>query len=140
MIVLVGLYVDASADRMREFLTCIERNAANRKIAAVHVFVEDALEPSRLAARYPQLASPKVRLVRHGRRVTYRDLFAYANRELRGRRDFSSPRWWFSPEAAGTARPPAARRDLRRSLCHRPPRSALARAMSVRRNSASCPA
>src|SRR5437870_13497658 len=84
MIVLVGLYVDASAERLRELLTCIERNAANRKIAAVHVFVEDAIDPVRLMRQYPQLASPKVRLVGHGRRVTYRDLFAYANRELPG--------------------------------------------------------
>lgn len=86
MIVLVGLYVDASAERLREFLTCIERNAANPKIAAVHVFVEDAIEPGDLVTQYPQLASPKVRLVPHGKRVTYRDLFAYANRELPGRR------------------------------------------------------
>ena len=86
MILLVGLYVDASTERLREFLACIERNAANRKIAAVQVFVEDSVDPAELATRYPQLASSKVRLVSHGRRVTFRDLFDYANRELPGGR------------------------------------------------------
>lgn len=86
MIVLVGLYLDASVERLREFLTCIERNASNRKIAAVHVFIEEACDLASLVSRFPQLASPKVRLVAHGRRVTFHDLFAYANRELPGRR------------------------------------------------------
>lgn len=86
MIALVGLYVDASAERFCEFLACIERNTANRRIAGVHVFIEEVVDPARLSTQYPQLASPKVRLVSHGRRVTYRDLFAYANRELPGRR------------------------------------------------------
>lgn len=86
MILLVGLYLDASTERRREFLTCIERNAANRKISGVHVFVEDAVDPAVVAMLYPQLASPKVRLVAHGRRLTFRDLFSYANHELPGRR------------------------------------------------------
>jgi hypothetical protein len=86
MVVLVGLYVDASAERMREFLTCIERNAANPNIAAVHVFVEDAVDAAALRTRYRELALPKVRLVEHGRRLTFRELFAYANRELPARR------------------------------------------------------
>jgi hypothetical protein len=86
MIVLAGFYIDASVERLGELLTCIERNASNRKIAAVHVFIEDAIDPARLRTQYPQLALPKVRLVNHGRRVTYRDFFAYANRELPGQR------------------------------------------------------
>jgi hypothetical protein len=86
MILLVGLYLDPDADRMREFLTCIERNVANRAIAEVHVFVEQEVEPSQLVSCYPQLAAPKIRLNVIGRRQTYRDLFAYANQELAGRR------------------------------------------------------
>ena len=86
MILLTGLYLDSSPERLCEFLTCIERNAANRKIAFVHVFLEDAVDPGALVLRYPQLASPKVRLVKHGRRITYRGLFTYANRELAGER------------------------------------------------------
>jgi hypothetical protein len=86
MILLAGLYLDSSPERLREFLACIERNAANRKIAALHVLLENVVDPGALISRYPQLASPKVRLVKHGRRLTFRDLFAYANRELPGER------------------------------------------------------
>lgn len=86
MILLVGLYRDPSAERMREFITCIERNAANRAIAEVHVFLEGDMDPAGLATEFPQLASPRVRLIPVGRRQTYQDLFAYANRELAGRR------------------------------------------------------
>ncbi|MEO8380958.1 MAG: FkbM family methyltransferase, partial [Acidobacteriota bacterium] len=86
MILLAGLYLDTSAQRLGEFLTCIERNAANRSIEEVHVFIEDSVTPEELVARHPQLASPKIRLVSHGKRVTYRELFAYANRALPGRR------------------------------------------------------
>jgi hypothetical protein len=86
MVLLVGLYLDPDAERMREFLTCIERNAANRKLAAVHVFVEQDVEPGELIARYPQLAAPKIHLIPLGKRRTYLDMFRYANRELPGRR------------------------------------------------------
>lgn len=84
MILLVGLYVDPHADRMREFLTCLERNAANRAIAEVHVFVEQPVELENLVASYPQLESAKIRLLSWGRRVTYLALIDYANRELAG--------------------------------------------------------
>jgi len=55
MILLAGLYLDPDADRMREFLTCIERNAANRAIADVHVFVNTLarLDHDRLTACLP---------------------------------------------------------------------------------------
>jgi hypothetical protein len=86
MIVLVGFYLDASPERLLEFLTCIERNAANRKIEEVHVFLEDPVGPAEVLSRHPQLASSKVRLIPHGRRLTFRELFAYANRELPGKR------------------------------------------------------
>jgi hypothetical protein len=86
MNLLVGLYLDSSAERLAEFLTCIERNAANRRITGVHVFVEEGIDRARLASRCPQLALPEVNLLIAGRRVTYRDLFGYANRELPGRR------------------------------------------------------
>ena len=86
MILLVGLYRDPSPERMGEFLTCLERNAANRAIAEVHVFVEEEIDPAALAAEFPQLALPNVRIVPLGRRQTYQDLFGYANRTLPGRR------------------------------------------------------
>jgi hypothetical protein len=86
MILLVGFYLDPSPERLHEFLTCIERNAANPQIAGVHVLVEQEIDPSRLVSSHPQLASPKIHVVAAGRRVTYRQLFCYANRELPDRR------------------------------------------------------
>jgi hypothetical protein len=86
MVLLVGLYLDSDPDRQREFLTCIERNVNNAAIAEVHVFVEHDIDRVQLVADWPQLASPKVRLNITGKRLTYRDLFVYANRELPRRR------------------------------------------------------
>ncbi|HEX6096506.1 MAG TPA: FkbM family methyltransferase [Thermoanaerobaculia bacterium] len=86
MILISGLYLDPNPARFGEFLACIDHNAANPHIGGVYVFLEDAVDPAELAARHPQLALPKVRLVPHGRRLTFKDLFAYANRELPGRR------------------------------------------------------
>jgi hypothetical protein len=76
VILLVGLYQDRAPARMAELLESLRRNLANRQLAEVHVFLEDGLDP----AAHGQLAHPKVRLVRHERRVSYADLFAYANR------------------------------------------------------------
>jgi hypothetical protein len=86
MILLIGLYLDPDAARLGEFLTCLERNVANRLIDQVHVFVEQEIDPVDLAGRYAQLCLRKVQLVVTGVRVTYAALFAYANRELPGRR------------------------------------------------------
>jgi hypothetical protein len=86
MVLLIGLYLDPDAARLAEFLTCLERNAANRAIDEVHVFVEEEIDPVDLAGRYRLLRSRNVRLVVTGVRVTYAALFAYANRELPGRR------------------------------------------------------
>jgi hypothetical protein len=86
MVLLIGLYLDPDAARLGEFLTCLERNVANRAIDEVHVFVEEEINPADLAGRYRLLRSRKVRLVVTGVRVTYAALFAYANCELPGRR------------------------------------------------------
>lgn len=86
MFLLIGLYLDPDAQRLGEFLTCIERNAANRHIEGVHVLVEEELDPSQLLSSHRQLDSPKVHLVPAGKRATFRRLFDHANRELRGRR------------------------------------------------------
>jgi hypothetical protein len=71
---------------MREFLTCVERNAGNEALAGVQVFLEQDVDPFRLASTYPQLAAPKVELILCGQRATYSALFAYANQALHGRR------------------------------------------------------
>lgn len=69
MVLLVGLYLDPDAARLREFLTCLERNVANCAIDEVHVFVEEEIDSMELAGRYPQLQSRKVRMVVTGVRV-----------------------------------------------------------------------
>lgn len=86
MILLTGFYEDADPRRRGELLECLKRNVENERLDEVHVFAEGSLEASSLRQAYPLLADEKVRLVEHGRRVTYHDLFAYANRQLPGRR------------------------------------------------------
>jgi FkbM family methyltransferase len=86
MILLTGFYEDADPRRHGEFLECVRRNAANGRFDELHLFVEQPGGIERLRAAYPPLAGPKVRLIAHGRRVTYADLFAYASRHLAGRR------------------------------------------------------
>jgi hypothetical protein len=82
MILLTGLYEDADLSRRSELLECLKRNIENDQLDEIHLFVEEALGLDRLLNTYPLLAATKVRLIAQGRRVTYRDLFAYANRCL----------------------------------------------------------
>ena len=76
---LVGFYPDRSAARTEEFVDCLRRNLATEHIAEVHVFLEEPVD----VKAYPVLRDPKARLVHHGRRLTYHDLFAHANRCFR---------------------------------------------------------
>jgi hypothetical protein len=82
VILLVGFYQDRSAVRMGELVECLRRNLRNESIDEVHVFLEDSVDP----ATHAVLADPKVRLQRHGRRLTFHDLFAHASRALPERR------------------------------------------------------
>lgn len=85
---MVGFYRDPDPNRMRELLTCLERNLNNALIDEVHVLVEDR-RPGRkyyLVEEHPVLAHPKVRLVDHKRRTSYKDFFDRANQKLAGRR------------------------------------------------------
>jgi len=87
-VLMVGFYRDPDFNRARELLTCLERNLSNEFIGQVHIFVEDRL-PGRkyyLVEEYPVLKHPKVRLIDHGRRVSYRNLFDRANGKLSRRR------------------------------------------------------
>jgi Glycosyl transferase family 2 len=77
-VLLTELYDESDARRRSEFLECLQRNAANDLVSEVHVFVE--------AAQLALLDDPKLRRIEHGRRVTYRELFAYANEHLPGKR------------------------------------------------------
>ncbi len=85
MVLLTGFYVDPDPARTAELVEALRRNAENGWIEEIHVFCEERGDAGRLAAAYPPLASPKVRLMPHGRRVTYRDLFAHARARLAGR-------------------------------------------------------
>lgn len=82
MIRLLGLYRDPSPARMAELVEVLRRTLANERLTEVHVFLEDRLEPRAI----PELSNPKVRLVPLGRRLTFGDLFEYANRQLAGQR------------------------------------------------------
>jgi hypothetical protein len=86
MILLAGFYEDKDARRLGELLDCLRRNLENVWLDEIHLFVEEPVALHELVSRHKLLASAKVRLIEHGRRVTYRDMFAYANSRLRGRR------------------------------------------------------
>jgi hypothetical protein len=78
IVLLTPFYPDPEPARRDELVECLRRNAANELIAEIHVFLENGAAP--------ELDDAKIRLVGHGRRATYSDLFDYANTELRGRR------------------------------------------------------
>ena len=77
-VLLTAYYPDPDAARRAEFVDCLARNASNEPINEIHVFLEDGTPPD--------IDDEKIRLVEHGRRATYADLFAYANAQLSGRR------------------------------------------------------
>jgi hypothetical protein len=85
MILLVGFYQDVNPIRTQEFVECVRRNAANPFVDRIVVFLEEALTAFDACASFPILAHRKVCLVGHGRRLTYCDLFEYANRHFAGR-------------------------------------------------------
>ena len=80
-----GFYEDPDPVRCDELLECVRRNVGNEEIDEIHLLVEDELDPPELAAAHPALADEKVRLVPHGRRCTYEDLFGYADEHFSGR-------------------------------------------------------
>lgn len=84
---LVGFYRDPNSARMRELISCLERNGSNDLFDTVYVFIEEKRPRfPQLLRDFPALGQPKIRLIDRGRRVSYRDMFAHANRELSGRR------------------------------------------------------
>src|SRR6266849_2411104 len=83
MILMTGFYWDPDAVRRGELLDCLRRNAENDWIKEIRVFMEDAVAPEMLTSQ-AALDSNKIRLIAHGQRATYRDLFDYANQHLAG--------------------------------------------------------
>lgn len=83
MILLTGYYHDAAPGRRAELLDCLRRNVENELFQEVHVFLEDPIADE-ASISHPALSAAKTRLIKRGRRLTYRYLFDYANRELAG--------------------------------------------------------
>lgn len=86
MILLTGLYEDADLSRRSELIECLNRNVENDHLDEIHLFVEEPLELGGLLTRHSVLAAAKIRLIAHGRRVTYQGLFTHANSGLLGHR------------------------------------------------------
>lgn len=82
-ILLAGSYYDPDPRRRGELLECLRRNVENDRLDEIRLFIEDAIAAQDLKTQ-PQLGSPKIHLINHGRRVKFNDLFSYANRELAG--------------------------------------------------------
>lgn len=84
MILLTSLYHEADGRRREELHECLRRNIAAEQLDEIHVFTEDAHVAEELQS-HAEFTVVKVHLIAHGRRVTYQDLFAYANQQLIGR-------------------------------------------------------
>lgn len=84
MNLLVGFYNDASPIRTGEYVECVRRNSANPHIESIIVFIEDQTPLADVRARSPALAHPKVQFVEHALRLSFKQLFEYANRHLAG--------------------------------------------------------
>jgi hypothetical protein len=84
MTLLIGFYADADLARRSEFLECISRNTANTHIEEIVIFLEDKRTSAAVRERFPALQHPKTRLIEYGQRLTYSQLFAYANLHLKG--------------------------------------------------------
>jgi hypothetical protein len=86
MILLAGYYEDKNAARQAELLECLRLNVENTLLDEIHLFVEEPVGSDELRAARPLLCSRKIRLVERGLRVTYQDMFDYANAHLQNRR------------------------------------------------------
>lgn len=84
MTLLIGFYADADWGRRSEFLECIRCNAANAYIDEILIFVEDETASAAVRERFSVLGHSKIRLLEHGRRLIYSQLFAFANLHLKG--------------------------------------------------------
>jgi hypothetical protein len=85
MILITGFYHDPDPLRRGELLECIKRNVANQRIEEVHIFIEDATEPEAILPDGANGHRSKLKLIRSGKRATFKSLFDYANEKLKGR-------------------------------------------------------
>lgn len=73
---LTGYYTDASEIRTNELRTALKNNVENPLINSIHLFVEDGSQD------YPD--DPKIVVNKTGHRMTFEEMFEYANRNLSG--------------------------------------------------------
>jgi hypothetical protein len=79
---LTAFYEDAAPTRRQELVECVRLNVADETIGEIHLFLEEPLNAEVRSA----LVEPKIRLIEHERRATFRELFDYANDNFAGRR------------------------------------------------------
>lgn len=80
VILLTGHYQDPDARRAEELRECVRRNAQNRSITGMWVFVEDGTHPAEVTAAVAGPHREKVHVVKHGRRLTFDEPFSFAAR------------------------------------------------------------
>src|ERR1700722_242314 len=85
MILLTGFYRDPDPARRGELLECLERNAQNATIDEIHVLVEEPADPAEAVQSVSPAAQAKSRTAPQRGRLTFKQLFAYANAQLSGR-------------------------------------------------------
>ena len=113
MDLVVGFYSDPDAGRLHEFLECLRRNAENPHIHGIHVMAEDSAAAETLAEWLRLGDSRAIRLIEHGRRLTFQAAFGYANAHLSGHRVIVANADIFFDETLGLL----ASSDLTDALC-----------------------
>src|SRR6476620_3514398 len=83
MILITGQYHDPDTARRAELVECLRRNAEPDLIQEIHVFAEDSVVAGALKRKLVATLD-KIRFISHGRRVSFRNLFDYANQKLKG--------------------------------------------------------
>ena len=86
MILLTGFYGESDPARCEEFLECLRRNRANPCVREVHVFLETPVAPELFLVTHPCLAAEGFHLHPYGQRLTFSELFRFADRFPAGTR------------------------------------------------------
>jgi hypothetical protein len=82
MILLVGGHIPKSQDRQKEYEYCLWKNLENPIIQKIYLFVEDTIEDYIKQTNPELLKCEKLKIIKHGKRVTFLDFFTFANTEF----------------------------------------------------------
>jgi hypothetical protein len=85
MIPLTGFYHDPDPTGYAAFLEW-RRNALNELIEQIYLLFEEPADPSEMVLSLPPVLRPELKFARDCGRLTFAQLFAYANLELSGQR------------------------------------------------------